>query len=85
MTRYDLALLANFTEISAGDRIQVVVTSQPPPGFHAAVAPTPQELVNLAGGGNSVQRNRMTASVLNLPLAAPNRFKTSPVNWGPAS
>jgi hypothetical protein len=85
VTRYDLALLANFTEIGAGERIQVVVTSQTPAGFHATVAPTPQELINLAGGVYSVQRNRMAASVLNLPLAAPNRFRTSPVNWGPAS
>ena len=46
---------------------------------------TPQELANLAGGVYAVQHNRTAASVLNLPLAAPNRFRTSPVNWGPAS
>jgi hypothetical protein len=82
VTRYDLSLLANFTEISAGDRIQVVLTSQPPAGFHAPVTPTPAESTNLAGGVYSVQRN---ASVLNLPLAAPEQFRTSPVNWGPSS
>ena len=85
VTRYDLALLANFTEISAGDRIQVVVTSQPPAGFHAPVAPTPQESANLAGGIYALQRNGLAASVLNLPLTAPARFRTSPVDWGPAS
>ncbi|HEY4023686.1 MAG TPA: CocE/NonD family hydrolase [Pseudonocardiaceae bacterium] len=82
VTRYDLALLANFTEISAGDRIQVVLTSQTPTGFHSPVSPTPQELANLAGGQYSVQRGM---SVLNLPLAAPEEFRTSPVNWGPSS
>ena len=42
-TRYDISLLANFTLIPAGDRIQVVVTSQPPANFHTVLAPTPQE------------------------------------------
>jgi hypothetical protein len=39
-------------------------------------------LANLAGGQYSVQRG---ISVLNLPLAAPEEFRTSPVNWGPSS
>ena len=53
-TRYDISLLANFTLIPAGDRIQVVLTSQPPANFHAPLAPTPQELANLAGGSYTV-------------------------------
>jgi predicted acyl esterase len=81
-TRYDIALLANFTLIPAGDRIQVVLTSQPPANFHAPLAPTPQELANLAGGSYTVDYG---ASVLDLPLASPGQFTASATDWGPAS
>ena len=81
-TRYDISLLANFTLIPAGDRIQVVLTSQPPANFHAPLAPTPQELANLAGGTYTVHYG---ASVLDLPLAAPGQFTASATDWGPAS
>ena len=84
-TRYDISLLANFTLIPAGDRIQVVITSQPPANFHLPLAPTPQELANLAGGTYLVDHGSATASVLDLPLASPGHFSASPVNWGPSS
>ena len=84
-TRYDISLLANFTLIPAGDRIQVVITSQPPANFHLPLAPTPQELANLAGGTYLVDHGAATASVLDLPLASPGHFSASPVNWGPSS
>jgi uncharacterized protein len=79
-TRYDISLLANFTLIPAGDRIQVVLTSQPPANFHAPLTPTPQELANLAGGTYTV-----STGTLDLPLASPGLFSASPVNWGPSS
>ena len=86
-TRYDISLLANFTLIPAGDRIQVVLTSQPPANFHAPLAPTPQELANLAGGSYTVdygaRRRRAAASVLDLPLASPGQFSASATDWGP--
>jgi predicted acyl esterase len=81
VTRYDIALLANFTEIRAGDRIQVVLTSQPPANFHFPVAPTPRQLADFAGGVYTIH----PGSALNVPLAAPNQFRTSPVDWGPSS
>jgi len=84
-TRYDISLLANFTLIPAGDRIQVVLTSQPPANFHAPLAPTPQELANLAKGTYTIGSGGATASVLDLPLAKPGQFTASPVNWGPSS
>ena len=84
-TRYDISLLANFTLIPAGDRIQVVLTSQPPANFHLPLTPTPQELSNLAGGTYTVHSGAAAASVLDLPLASPSQFHASPVNWGPAS
>jgi predicted acyl esterase len=82
VTRYDIALLANFTLIPAGDRIQVVLTSQPPANFHLPLAPTPQEQANLAGGTYTIDNGD---SVLDLPLASPGQFTASPTDWGPSS
>ncbi len=84
-TRYDISLLANFTLIPAGDRFQVVLTSQPPPNFHLPLAPTPQELANLAGGTYTIDHGASPASVLDLPLASPGQFTASPTSWGPPS
>jgi predicted acyl esterase len=84
-TRYDISLLANFTRIDPGQRIQLVLTSQPPANFHSQLAPTPQELANLAGGVYTLQHNGIAASTLNLPLASPDAFRTSPTDWGPSS
>jgi hypothetical protein len=81
-TRFDIALLANFTQIPAGDRLQLVLTSQPPADFHTTLAPTPQELANLSGGVYTIER---AASFVNLPLTSPGAFTTSPTNWGPSS
>jgi uncharacterized protein len=81
-TRFDIALLANFTQIPAGDRLQIVLTSQPPANFHTTLAPTPQELANLAGGTYTIERG---PSFVNLPLTSPDKFTTSPTNWGPSS
>ena len=85
VTRYDIALLANFTRIDPGQRIQLVLTSQPPANFHSQLAPTPQELANLADGVYLVQRNAIAASTVDLPLASPDTFRTSPTDWGPPS
>ena len=85
VTRYDISLLANFTLIPAGDRIQVVLTTQPPPNFHLPLAPTPPEQADLADGSYTVGYGPGSASVLNLPLASPGQFTASPVNWGPSS
>jgi predicted acyl esterase len=82
-TRYDIAVLANFTEIPAGGRLQLVLNSQPPANFHMTLAPTPQQLANLAGGTYKIERSRIAASLINLPLTSPGRFTTSPTNWGP--
>src|SRR3984885_3254003 len=84
-TRYDISLLANFTLIRAGDRIQVVLTTQPPANFHAPLTPTPQELASLANGTYTIDSAAATASVLDLPLTSPGQFSASPVDWGPSS
>jgi uncharacterized protein len=85
VTRYDIALLPDFTRIPAGARIQVVLTGQPSAGFHTRLAPTPQELVQLTGGIYTVERGAYGASRLDLPLAAADAFETSPTDWGPQS
>ena len=85
VTRFDIALLANFTEIPAGYRIQLVLNSQPPANFHSVLAPTPQELANLAGGSYTIERSSRAASFIDLLLASPGKFTPSPVDWGPPS
>lgn len=82
-TRYDISVLANFTQIPAGDRLQLVLTSTPPAGFHSSLAPTPQELANLAGGVYTIEHSLSAPSSLNLPLTSPTAFTTSPTDWGP--
>ncbi|WP_328931323.1 MULTISPECIES: CocE/NonD family hydrolase [unclassified Streptomyces] len=84
-TRYDISLLSNFTRIPAGYRIQISVNSQPPADFHSPVAPTPQELANLAGGVYTVERSPQAASFVNLPLTTPSSATPSRDNWGPSS
>jgi hypothetical protein len=84
-TRYDVSLLPNFTEIPAGYRIQVVLTSETPVNFHFPVAPTPQDLAHLADGVYTVGYGAYTPSALNLPLASPAQFTASPTDWGPSS
>ncbi|HEY6499025.1 MAG TPA: CocE/NonD family hydrolase [Streptosporangiaceae bacterium] len=85
ISRFDISLLANFTEIPAGYKIQLVLNSQPPANFHSVLAPTPQELANLAGGVYTIERSSRAASFIDLPLASPGQFKASPVDWGPSS
>ena len=85
VTRLDISLLAAFTEIPAGDRIQLVLNTQPPANFHSFLTPTPQELTSLSGGVYSIQRSPLAASFVSMPLTSPDEFTTSPVNWGPSS
>ncbi|MET7568351.1 CocE/NonD family hydrolase [Streptomyces sp. NPDC005492] len=84
-TRYDISLLSNFTRIPAGYRIQVSINSQPPADFHSPVAPTPQELANLAGGVYTIIRSPQAASFINLPLTTPSSATPSQDDWGPSS
>ncbi|MGR3867683.1 CocE/NonD family hydrolase [Streptomyces graminifolii] len=84
-TRYDISLLSDFTKIPAGYRIRISVNSQPPADFHSPVAPTPQELANLAGGVYTVEHSPQAASFVNLPLTTPSSATPSRDNWGPSS
>jgi uncharacterized protein len=62
-----------------------VLNSQPPASFHTVLAPTPQELANLADGVYTIERSSVAASFIDLPLASPGQFTASPVDWGPSS
>lgn len=84
-TRYDIALLANFTQLPAGSRLQLVLNSQAPSTFHLPLAPTPQQQASLAGGVYTVELSREAPSFINVPLAAPDIFRTSNTDWGPSS
>ncbi|MFI6094798.1 CocE/NonD family hydrolase [Lentzea sp. NPDC051213] len=81
--RMDISVLANFTLIPAGHRLQVVLSSQAP-DFHLQLAPTPQQRANLELGQYRISRAPGAASSITLPLAPPGMFATSPVNWGPS-
>jgi predicted acyl esterase len=83
--RLDISVLANFTLIPAGYRVQVVLTGQAPPNFHLPLAPTPQQRANLDSGEYTVSRAPRAASAITLPLAPPSLFTTSPIDWGPSA
>ncbi|MFJ5265286.1 CocE/NonD family hydrolase [Streptomyces sp. NPDC088387] len=84
-TRYDIALLPGFTEIPAGYRIRVALTSRTPADFHYPVSPTPQQLSALAGGVYTIERSARAASHINLPLTSTRAAHPSAQNWGPGS
>ncbi|MFI9757022.1 CocE/NonD family hydrolase [Streptomyces sp. NPDC051963] len=84
-TRYDIALLPSLTEIPAGFRIRIALTSQTPADFHYPVAPTPQQLADLSGGVYSIERSAGAASHVNLPLTSTRAARPSTQSWGPAS
>ncbi len=83
--RMDISVLPNFTLIPAGDRVQVVLSSQAPSNFHLPLSPTPQQTANLNFGQFTIDHAAATASSVTLPFASPGAFATSPVNWGPSS
>jgi predicted acyl esterase len=82
-TRYDIALLANFTALPAGSRLQLQLNSQAPDTFHVPLAPTPQQRANLTGGVYTIELSRSAPSFVNVPLASPAHFVASGTDWGP--
>jgi len=83
--RLDISVLPNFTQIPAGSRIQLVLSSQPPGNFHNQLTRTPQQQQNLGYGVYTISRSPQGPSSISLPLTTPGSFSTSPINWGPAS
>jgi hypothetical protein len=65
MTRQDIQVFPTATEIPAGWRLRVTITTGDTPHLMPSVAQVP----HLLGGVYDVQRNTLAASLLNVPLA----------------
>ena len=76
--RYDLQVFPTMARIPAGHRIRVTITTSDTP--HET--PPGNQVASLVGGIYQVQRNAAHASFVDLPLARPGGFATSPVSWG---
>jgi hypothetical protein len=84
-TRYDIALLASFAELTAGTRLQLQLNSQAPVTFHLPLIPTPQQQANLAGGIYTIGLSSDAPSLINMPLALAGTFRTSSTDWAAAA
>jgi putative CocE/NonD family hydrolase len=80
VTRYDIEVFPTFAYIAPGHRLRVTITTSDTPHL----MPTPAQLPNLIGGVYHIQRTAAFPSCVNVPLADPGAFKTSPVVWGPS-
>jgi putative CocE/NonD family hydrolase len=70
VTRDDIALYPTVTELPAGWRLRVTITTAETPHL----VPTATQYPKLIGGVYQVQRNTGAASLLNVPLSAPSDF-----------
>jgi uncharacterized protein len=71
-TREDIEVYPTMTEVPAGWRLRVTITTADTPHLFPAAVTVP----HLADGVYQVQRNVGAASVLNVPLAPPSAFPT---------
>ena len=70
LTRQDIAVFPTMTELPAGWRLRVTITTSETPHLF----PTAAQLPNLVGGIYQVQRSPDAASVLTVPLAPASAF-----------
>ena len=70
VTRDDIAVFPSMTELPAGWRLRVTLTTSETPHLF----PTETQLANLLGGIYQVQRNATAASLLTVPLAPVSVF-----------
>ncbi len=73
VTRQDIAVFPTMTELPAGWRLRVTLTTADTPHL----APTAAQLPHLVGGVYQVERNAGAASVLNVPLAPASAFSVA--------
>jgi hypothetical protein len=73
VTRQDIQVFPTMTELPAGWRLRVTITTGDTPHLYPSVAQAP----HLFGGIYDVQRQAGAASVLNVPLAPLASFGTS--------
>lgn len=72
LTRQDIQVFPTMTEIPAGWRLRVTITT----GDTPHLLPSAAQLPHLLGGIYDVQRNATAASLLNVPLAPLSSFST---------
>jgi uncharacterized protein len=72
LTRQDIQVFPTMTEIPAGWRLRVTITT----GDTPHLLPTPTQAPHLSGGIYDVQHNATSASLLNVPLAPLSSFGT---------
>jgi putative CocE/NonD family hydrolase len=70
VTREDIAVYPTMTEVPAGWRLRVTITTDETPHLF----PTAVQFPKLLGGVYQVQRNAAAASLLTVPLASPSAF-----------
>ncbi len=73
VTREDIAVYPTMTEVPAGWRLRVTITTADTPHLFPAAVTLP----HLAGGVYQVERSAGQASVLNVPLAPRSAFPTA--------
>ncbi len=73
ITRQDIAVYPTMTELPAGWRLRVTITTSDTPHLFPSVA----QLPHLVGGIYQVERNVWSASVLNVPIAPAPAFTDS--------
>jgi putative CocE/NonD family hydrolase len=70
IAQQDIQVFPTFAEVPAGWRLRVTLTTSETPHLF----PTAVQLARLLGGVYSVQRNAVTPSVLNIPMAPVSAF-----------
>jgi hypothetical protein len=70
VTRFDIEVFPTFARLAAGHRLRVTLDTSDLPHL----LPTPAQLLSLAGGVYSVQRNAAAASFVEIPLAPASRM-----------
>jgi hypothetical protein len=72
ITRFDVEIFPSFAEVPAGWRVRLTLTTSDTPHL----LPTLAQIPNLIGGLYQIQRNRLAASFINLPLAPASTLQT---------
>jgi putative CocE/NonD family hydrolase len=72
--RLDIEVYPTMARIAPGDRLRLTLTAG-----DTALQPSPVQIGRLAGGRYTILRSR---SWITVPLAAPGRLPTSPIDWG---
>lgn len=70
VTRLDIELFGTVWHFARGHKLRLTITTSDQPW----AVPSASQVTKLAGGVYAIQRNRVAASFVNLPLTDPSRF-----------